>query len=303
LLVLLAGILIFLVQFLATLSSALQSFNTGALAHVKADVLVYSGNAEGSLDASRVQPAVAARASRVEGVADASELGVADFTAAGPHGSYELALIGAGPGSAAQPAVPASGRLPGPGGLLADTADAPVGLAVGRTVTLEPGGAVLHVVGAATGIRLDGLVTGWTTFGSWRDAVLAEHPSGTVLPNAVAVQARPGVLASTLASRLAAALPGAQVLTRAQAVADVPGASVIAATFDLLIAVAFAATVFVVGSVFLLITVQRSRIWVTLRALGGSAGRLSMAVLTQAALVVMGACVVATAGLGVQRPS
>jgi putative ABC transport system permease protein len=299
LLIVVVGILIFLVQFLATLSSTLQSFNTGALAHLNADVLIYSADAQASLDASRVPTGLANQASHVVGVAGATEIGVADFTVTGPDGRYEFALIGAGPGDAAQPRVPVSGRLPGDGELLADTTDASVGVSVGRIVTLEPGGAVLRVVGTATAIRYDGLVTGWTTFDSWRAAVLAQNPAGTVLANAVAVQAKPGVAVSALAARLAAALPGTQVLTRSQAVADVPGASVIAATFELLIAVAFIATVFVVGSVFLLITVQRSSVWVMVRALGGSAGLLSVAVLTQAALVVLGACAVATAGLAV----
>ncbi len=297
LLVIVVGILIFLVQFLATLSSTLQSFNTGALAHLRADVLVYSADAQGNLDASRVPSGLASRAAHVVGVDSTAEIGVADFTATGPEGRYEFALIGAGPGVAAQPDVPVSGRLPGDGELLADKTDDSVGVSVGRTVTLDPGGAVLRVTGTATAVRYDGLVTGWTTFRSWRAAVLAQNPAGSVLANALAVQAEPGVAASTLAARLAAALPGTQVLTRSAAVADVPGASVIAATFELLITVAFIATVFVVGSVFLLITVQRSRVWVMVRALGCSAGRLSVAVLTQAALVVLGACAVATAGL------
>jgi putative ABC transport system permease protein len=262
-------------------------------------VLIYSAGAQGSLDASRVPAGLTNQASRIAGVASATEIGVADFTATGPDGRYEFALVGAGPGGAAQPAVPVTGRLPGDGELLADSTDASVGVSAGRTVTLEPGGTALRVVGTASAIRYDGLVTGWTTFPSWRAAVLAQDPAGTVLANAVAVQAEPGVAVSALAARLAAALPGTQVLTRSAAVADVPGASVIAATFQLLIAVAFIATVFVVGSVFLLITVQRSRVWVTVRALGGSSGRLSLVVLTQAALVVLCACVVATAGLAV----
>lgn len=299
LLIVVVGILIFLVQFLATLSDSLQSFNTGALAHLKADVLIYSADAQGSLDASRVPAALASQASRVPGVADVAQVGVADFTAAGPDGRYEFALVGADPGGAAQPSVPVSGRLPGSGELLADTTDGAVGVTLGHTVRLEPGGSAMRVVGTASAIRYDGLVTGWTTFASWRAAVAAQNPVGTVLPNVVAIQAKPGVTARTLATRLSAALPGDQVLTRSEAVADVPGASIIAATFQLLIGVAFLATIFVVGSVFLLITVQRSRIWVVVRALGGSAGMLSMAVLTQAALVVLGACLVATAGLAV----
>jgi ABC-type lipoprotein release transport system permease subunit len=72
---------------------------------------------------------------------------------------------------------------------------------------------------------------------------------------------------------------------------------VLAATFGLLIAVAFAAAVLVISSVFLLVTVQRWRVWVLLRGLGASAGRLALAVLVQAVLVVAAAWVVASGGL------
>ncbi len=56
LLVLTVAALIFVVEFLATLSQTLQAFNTGALAHDRADVFVYAADAQGSLDASRLPP-------------------------------------------------------------------------------------------------------------------------------------------------------------------------------------------------------------------------------------------------------
>jgi putative ABC transport system permease protein len=120
-----------------------------------------------------------------------------------------------------------------------------------------------------------------------------------VAANALAVRAEPGIPAGTLVRNLSAALPGVQVLTRAEAVADVPGAGVISATFDLLIAAAFVAAVVVVGSVFLLITVQRARPWVLVRALGAPAGRLGVAVLIQAAVVVAAASALAATALTV----
>jgi putative ABC transport system permease protein len=296
------------VEFLATISAALQTFNTGALRHIRADILVYGGAAGGSLDASRLPPGppgppgpagLAATADRVPGVASVAVLGVADFTATGPSGPYELVLIGSGSGSAGWPEVPVAGRLPDDGGVLADSTEGAAGLQLGGRLTLAPGGTSLRVTGTGSGIRYDGLITAWTTFGSWAQAVRLAHPGGVIAPNALAVQAKPGVPDSALVRRLAAALPGTQVLDRAEAVADAPGASVISATFDLLIAAAFLATVLVVASVFLLLTVQRSRPWVLVRALGASAGRLGIVVLTQAALLVAVASVLASIGLTV----
>jgi putative ABC transport system permease protein len=221
-------------------------------------------------------------------------LAVADLTITGPGGTHELMLIGVGPGPAGRPTGPVAGRFPGQGELLADATEAPGGLGVGDTVTVEPGGVSMHVVGTAPGIRYADVTTAWTT---WASVLKAANPAGQILPNAVAVRAGPGVTASELVSRLATAIPGVQVFTRAQAVANIPGASTTTATLDVLIAVAFIAALLVIGSVFLLITVQRSRVWTLLRAIGSHAGRLGLTVVAQAAIVVVLASVVASAAL------
>lgn len=302
LLVLVVAALLFGVEYLAAVSSSLQALNTGALAHLRADVIIYSAGADDSLDASRLPGRVVTEAARVGGVAGAQALGVADFTVTGPGGGrYELVLLGLEAGRAGSPGWPGlvAGRLPGAGEALADTSEIPAGLGLGHRVVLAPGGVSLRVTGVAAGVRYDGLVTAWTTFGSWVRAVRAANPGGAVEPNAAAVQASPGVAASGLARRLTGALPGDAALTRAAAVAGVPGAGVLAATFDLLIAVTFVAAVLVIGSVFLLVTVQRRRVWVLLRGLGASAGRLGVAVMAQAVLVVAAGAVVASAALAV----
>jgi putative ABC transport system permease protein len=285
LLVLTVAALIFVVEFLGTLSRTLQAFDTGALANSRADVLVYAADAQGSLDASRLSPGLAARAARVPGVASASDLAVFDFTATTGGSSFDLALIG-------------NGHLPGPEEGLADTSEAAAGLGVGKRVTLRPGGTVLHIAGLASGIRYDGVVTIETSFATWERAVAAANPGVQgAIPNALAVRARPGVSASVLARRLTAALPGTQAMTRGAAVADIPGAAIIGATFDLLIATAFAVAVLVIGSVFLLVTIQRLRSWAVLRALGASPAHLGLAVLIEVTLVVLAASALASAGL------
>ncbi|HEY3870595.1 MAG TPA: FtsX-like permease family protein [Actinocrinis sp.] len=297
LLVLLVAVLLFLVEYLAAVSSSLQALNTGALARLGADLVVYGAGSGDSLDASRLTSAEVTAAAHVSGVAQAAAMGVAHFTVTGPGGRCELDLIGLDPGPAWP--RPAAGSLPGAGQALADTTEVPAGLGIGRGIVLQPGGLTLRITALATGVRYDGLVTVWTTFASWQRAVRAANPGGLAEPAAVAVRVRAGVPPAALARRLAAALPGNRVLTRSAAVADVAGAGVLQVTFGLLIAVAFLAAVLVTGSVFLLLTVQRARTWVLLRALGASAGRLALAVMAQAVLVVAVACVVASGALAV----
>ncbi len=79
LLVIVVAVLLFLVEYLAAVSSSLQALNTGALQHLRADVIIYSANSDDSLDASRVPARVVVAAGRVSGVAAAEALGVADF--------------------------------------------------------------------------------------------------------------------------------------------------------------------------------------------------------------------------------
>jgi putative ABC transport system permease protein len=295
LLVLTVAALIFVVEFLATLSQTLQAFSTGALAHDRADVFVYAADARGSLDASRLPPGLAGRASRVPGVAAATNLGVFDFTVTARGSSFALALFGAGGGGTA---APIRGRVPGPGQGLADSSEAAAGLGIGQRITLRPGGATIRMAGLASGIRYDGVMTVWTTFATWQRAVAAADPGAPAeIANALAVRARPGVSAAVLVRRLNAALPGTEAFTRSAAVADVPGAAIIAATFDLLIATAFAVAVLVVGSVFLLVTIQRLHGWAVLRALGASTAHVGLAVVAEVLLVVLAASALASAAL------
>jgi putative ABC transport system permease protein len=297
LLVLTVAALIFAVEFLGTLSRTLQAYNTGALAHDRADAFVYAADAQGSIDASRLPPRAAAAAARVPGVASVADLGVADFTVTADARTFELALIGVGTVTGTGwPAVAVGGSLPGPGKGLADATETGAGLGVGRSITLRPGGTSLRIAGLASGVRYDGVVTVWTTLATWSRAVAAADPGGPIA-NALAIRVRPGVSASALVRHLDAALPGTAAYTRSSAVAAVPGAAVIAATFDLLIGVCFAVTVLVVGSVFLLSTIQRQRQWTTLRALGASTARLSLDLLIQIAAVVVSASALATGAL------
>jgi putative ABC transport system permease protein len=296
--VLTVAALIFVVEFLATLSQTLQAFNTGALAHDRADVFVYAADAQGSLDASRLPPGLAGRASRVPGVAAATDLGVFDFTVTAGGSSFALALFGTGTSASTSTATSIRGRVPGPAQGLADSSEATAGLGIGQRITLRPGGATIRIAGLASGIRYDGVMTVWTTFATWQRAVAAADPGGPAgIANALAVRARPGVSAAVLARRLNAALPGTEAFTRSAAVADVPGAAIIAATFDLLIATAFAVAVLVVGSVFLLVTIQRLRGWAVLRALGASTAHVGLAVIAEILLVVLAASALASAAL------
>ncbi len=304
---LLAGavaLLVFLVLFLATLGRTLLGFSTGALANSSADALVYNPAAHRNLQASRLDPSVAGRVAAVAGVAAAAGVGQTTITADAGRGPVTLTLFGIQPGQPGTPAKLIGGRLPGPGEALVDRADAASGFRIGREVTLQPGGRRLRIVGVSVDSRYQAGPTAYTTLEEWRAVLRSGKPDVTQLPlNLIAVRAAPGVAAATLARRIDQAVAGTESLDRSSAVAAIPGVALIGMTFDLLIGIAFAITVLVVGCFFLILTVQKLRVLRALRALGAATGWLARSLLAQIAILVVAGVALATAALAVAAAS
>jgi putative ABC transport system permease protein len=304
---LLAGavaLLVFLVLFLATLGRTLVGFSTGALANSSADVLVYNATAHRNLQASRLDPSVVGRVAGVAGVAAAAGVGQATVTADAGRGPVTLTLFGIRPGQPGTPAKLVAGRLPGPGEALVDRADAASGFRIGREVTLRPGGRRLRIVGYSSGSRYQAGPTAYTTLDEWRAVIHSGNPDATQVPlNLLAVRAAPGVTAATLARRIDQAVAGTEALDRSSAVAAIPGVGLIAMTFDLLIGIAFAIAVLVVGCFFLIVTVQKLRVLRALRALGAATGWLARSLLAQVTVLVVAGVALATAALALAAAS
>jgi putative ABC transport system permease protein len=300
------ALLVFLVLFLATLGRTLLGFSTGALANTSADVLVYSATARRNLQASRLDPSVVGRVAGVAGVAAAAGVGQATVTAdpGAGRGPVTLTLFGIRPGQPGTPAKLVAGRLPGPGEALVDRADAASGFRIGREVTLRPGGRRLRIVGYSRDSRYQAGPTAYTTLDEWRAVLRSGNPDATQVPlNLLAVRAAPGVTAATLTRRIDQAVAGIEALDRASAVAAIPGVELIAMTFDLLIGIAFAIAVLVVGCFFLIVTVQKLHVLRALRALGAATGWLARSLLAQVTVLVVAGVALATAALALAAAS
>lgn len=292
---LLAGavaLLVFLLLFLSTLSSTLLASLTGAIENTSADVLVYDDGARRALDASRVDPEVAAQVAAVDGVARAATLRSANLTAQVDGELVDLTLFGYEPGEPGEPSDLVEGRLPDADDeVVVDEADVSVGLEVGKTLVAEPSGVELTVVGLTTDLRTAAAPTGYVTPEAYTRSVLgpaADAPDAQVLPaNAITVRVEDGADSVEVAAAITAQVAGVEALDRAQAAASIPGLDAIGQSFGLLVGITFGIVVLVVGFFFLILTVQKLRTFLALRAVGASTALLARSVLLQIALLVL----------------
>ncbi len=298
---LLAGalaVLVFLLLFLSTISATLLGFLTGAVQHNSADVLVYSVASKRNLQASRLDPSVLAAVRAVPGVAAAGPIGQTTLSADVGRGVGDLSLFGYQPGQPGGPTTIISGGAPGPGEALVDRSDEPNGFRVGATIVLKPTGRTLKIVGYTEGSRFNAAPTAYTTIGTFRSIVTAANPAAPFVPdNLVGVEVARGATASSVAAAIDAVVPGVEALPRAAAVASIPGVSSITASFDLVVGITFVIVAVVTGFFFLILTVQRLRVFAGLRALGATSRYLAASVLTQVVGVVAAGVAVAAAML------
>lgn len=298
---LLAGalaVLVFLLLFLSTISATLLGFFTGAVKHNSADILVYNAASRRNLQVSRLDPSALERVRAVRGVAAAGPIGQATLSADVGRGLTDLSLFGYEPGQPGGPERIVGGREPGPGEVLVDRSDEPNGFRIGATIVVEPTGRRLEIVGYTAGSRFNVAPTAYATIGTYREIIAAANPGAPFVPdNLVGVDVRPGADVSSVVAAIDASSPNLEALTRKEAVASMPGVSSITASFDLIVGITFVIVAVVTGFFFLILTVQKLRVFAALRAVGATGRYLSASVLTQVVVVVVTGVAAATAML------
>ena len=183
---------------------------------------------------------------------------------------------------------------PRPGAGWADRRLADEGVRVGDVVGIGPTGVPVEVLGfvSDTSYLLQGAL--WVEPGTWRAVQSAARPDATVADGVfqVIVVEAEGVPPGELASRIDAATGGrTSSLTKDEAVLSLPGTREPNGVFTALIGV----TLFVAGLVsalfFALVTLERTPLYATLKAIGAGSGRLLLGVVLQAVAVASAAVV------------
>ena len=289
------GLLIFLLLFLNTLSSTLLGFFIGAIENNSADILVYEDTARRNLQASRIDLSVLDDVAAVPGVSAAAPIGELTLTAEIGGDLTDLSLWGvelAGPG---RPEPVVEGRFPGPGEVVVDESGVAEGFEIGETITLVPNGTELEIVGYVRDRRYAVVATAYFDFEQWVDVFEAEFPGTPVVPlSLIGVATSPGEDPDVVADRITAMVAGVEGLDPTTAAAGTPGVDSISQSFSLIVGITFGIVVLVVGFFFLILTVQKLRSFVTLRAIGASTGYLARSLIVQIVLLVLLGSLIAT---------
>lgn len=287
------ALIMMLILFLAAISVALIGSLTGAIQGMNADVLVYSDGSRGNLQGSRLAPDTVAQVERVAGVETAGAVALLMATAQLPAGSGDLQVVGVSSGEPGWPKSVASGRLPTTADEVA--VDFP-GAALGSDLSVGSGGQKLRVVGLLRGSQFAATPTAYVTMEAFDELAKAANPLAPFIPiNAVAVQVAPGSTLAEVAANVGSQIPGTTGYTIDEAVAAIPGLESVSQTFLLLVALAFVVGVVIVGFFFLILTVQKLRVFTLLRAVGATTAQLAASVATQVVVVVLAAAVLAVA--------
>jgi putative ABC transport system permease protein len=288
------ALLVFLILFQQALQDGLITSFVGGVRNQTAPVLVYSVDAQRTLQGSTIAPPLEQQIRATEGIGRAARIGQGAFTVR-VHGGEErdAAIVGADDLDLVRPSNLTDGRRPEAAG---EAVGSDVDFAVGDEVTVIPApGAepvVVAVVGVARDIQLSVTATLFTDLATYEAATLAANPDATaVLPNAIALEPASGVSAEQLAAAVTAAAPDAEALTRADAAAKSPGVAQVRQSFRVIFLLFALVVPLVTGLFFLIITLQKSRSLTLLRAIGARRSVL-------AGSVVFQVCIVIALGLG-----
>lgn len=279
------ALLVFLILAQQALQSALITSFVGAIERQSAPILVYSVDAQRTLQGSVITPTLQKAISQVPGVAESGRIGQGTFTVSVNGASQsDAALIGCERAGLGAPDRLSAGRLPqAPGEAVGSAGD----FSLGETVRLAAGGGpALRVVGLSPDAQIQVTPTLFVSWADYVEAVKAANPDAkAVPPSAIGVRPAAGVSAQALSARIDAASPEADALTREEAAQKSPGVSAVRRSFGVIFLLFALVVPLVTGLFFLIITLQKARALTLLRAIGVSAGSLVRSLLAQVAML------------------
>jgi putative ABC transport system permease protein len=209
------------------------------------------------------------------GVADAAPFGNTLVNARSDGGvEIDLALFGVQIGSFLDPRVERGARLAGKGEVVISRTAAEEGIDVGDTLTLEPAGTTLKVVGVLGEQHTFGHVdVAYLPLASWQE-IAAGVRAGDEVPEhvystatAVAIRGDTDLAAGDRAA-------GTSAMTVEDAYGASPGYTAETSTLLLIQVFLYAISALVVGAFFTVLTIQRRHEIAVVRALGASTGYL-----------------------------
>jgi putative ABC transport system permease protein len=276
-------LLVVLLLFLGGLLDGLYLGSTGALRAQRADVIVYSADANDSIIRSRIDPELRALVTRTPGVTAVGGLGItlAGTTVPGRDQLVSTAVIGYERSPRGVPAPPPAGAA------WADRRLTAFGVHIGQVLRVGPQRVPVTVRGWVddTNYLLQGAL--WVEPSTWRRVQETSRPDARVASGTFQVLAVSGTApAARLAATIDAATHGeTKSLTKSEAVLSSPGTREQKSTFAGIIDVTFLVVALVVALFFVLLTIERTALYGVLKAIGAPTSRLVAGLLAQALVI------------------
>lgn len=284
------GMLVFLILFQQSLQNGLLTSFVGAIRNQTAPVLVYSVDGQRVIQGSIITPDLEQLVTNADGLGDVGRIGQGTFSVTNADGEltdttvlgYEQPLLGA-------PAELADGRYPRAAGeAVGASNDADAGFGLGDTITIEPSGYEITIVGLADDVQLNAGATLFVAYDDYVAAVQSANPdAGTPLPNVLAAAPADGVTPEQLVANINGLSDDLDALTRSDAADETPGVAQVQQSFRVIFLLYGLVIPCVTGLFFLIITFQKSGALTLLRAIGAPARRLVTSLLFQAVLIVI----------------
>ena len=282
-------LLVFLLLFLGGLLDGLYNGSTSALRALDGQLIVLSTDSRDSIIRSTVSTGQRATVTGLPGVKTVRGLGVALVGARVPGESeaQSVAVFGYEGGVSGVPAPPPAGT--------AWVDDSVPGIAAGQTIRLgrsAPHSSVPVKVRGTVSNRTYLLQGGvWVRPDVWREVLAKNRPDAVLAPGtfqALVVSTSGDVAAvqREIGSASGGTLKG---LTKADAVAAIPGVTTQKSTFQGIISVTLLVAGVVVALFFALLTLERGALYGVLKAIGASSAELVAGLFTQAAVTAIAA--------------
>lgn len=287
-----AGLILFLIAVLLLvlggLSQGLNGGNDGAVRAQRAELLVFSGPAEGNIPQSLVSASEREVVAALEGVAATGSLRLTQLGArregGDPRSLIDIAMFGTDSG------VGGFSERIAPGTAIADARLADRGVLQGDTLLIGPTRTPVTVTAFADDSAFVGQPTLWVGLDAFDDIVAANKPD-EVLPDGaqqvVLVSVAPGTDPDRLALEIDRATGTTETLSRAEAAAAI--GPIDGGTLQTIIIVTAVIAVAVVALFFALLTGERLGLYGVLKAVGAKDRTLIIGVVIQAiALTAIG---------------
>ena len=290
LLVVALGMLAFLILFQQSIQSGLLTSFVGAIRNQTAPVLVYSVDGQRVIQGSIITPELEALVADAPGVGDVGRIGQSTFSVTDADGELtDVSVLGYEVKELGAPRALAEGRYPEAAGeAIGSDNDAGAGFGLGDTVTVQPNGFELTIVGLAADVQLNAGPTLFVAYDDYVAVVKSVNPdAGEPLPNVLGVAPADGTTTDQLTLGINDASTDLDALTKDEAADLTPGVAQVRQSFQVIFLLYGLVIPCVTGLFFLIITFQKSDALTLLRAIGAPARRLVAALVLQATIIVV----------------